>query len=116
MTLGPSLEDLAPTRMSQANFRRRGWKSNPRGKDFADLSLTTWVPRLSLSNVSCSASKIQWLASAGQLPPCVYNPYTLLDHGAICNLLSKAVEVGMNILEFSALSGLARCWPDFSAR
>ena len=32
----------------------------PTHKGFADLSLTTWVPRLSTPNVSRSAHKIQW--------------------------------------------------------
>ncbi len=35
----------------------------PTHKGFADLSLTTWVPRLSMSTVSNSARKIQWQRS-----------------------------------------------------
>ena len=31
----------------------------PTHKGFADLSLTTWVPRLDISTVTCSARKIQ---------------------------------------------------------
>jgi hypothetical protein len=32
----------------------------PTHKGFADLSLTTWVPRLGISNLTRSAHKIQW--------------------------------------------------------
>ena len=32
----------------------------PTHKGFADLSLTTWVPRLGISNLTRSGHKIQW--------------------------------------------------------
>src|SRR5581483_7980355 len=60
-----------------------------------DLSLTTWVPRLGSSNLSCSADKIQHLTAC--IPACRIHTSVLGEDGT---------PDTMNVLEFTGLIGL----------
>ena len=75
----------------------------PTHKGFADLSLTTWVPRLDLSTVSFCRGKIQSEGGVRQRGPSVYNPYTPRSATFNDHLFPWR---SMSVLEFSGLIGL----------